>query len=274
MESLIWRIFIGLLLSAFVGGLAYWRRSLTIGGWLGAVITGTATFGFGGWIWGVLLVCFFVSSSLLSHYKEAIKEARAGEKFDKSGRRDFAQVMANGGIASLLALLYAFDQSTALFFAYIGVLATVTADTWATELGVLSTKTPRLIMTWQPVDAGTSGGITATGTLAASAGGFFIGAVAFLMTLIDNMTLQPSIMMPVIGVCSGLAGALFDSILGATVQAIYIDTKNRYTERKVDSQGRSHRLARGWTWMTNDAVNFLSSLFGGTIAILLWIFLS
>jgi len=79
------QIGLGLLLSTAIGGLAYWRQSLTMGGWAGAIVTGTATMGFGGWAWGLALIAFFVSSSALSHYKERIKEQRAAEKFAKGG---------------------------------------------------------------------------------------------------------------------------------------------------------------------------------------------
>lgn len=158
------QISLGLGLSTCIGGLAYWRRSLTRSGWLGAVIVGTGTFGFGGWAWGLTLIAFFISSSILSHYKERIKEQRAAEKFSKGGRRDLVQALANGGLAALCALLYAFlGQPEWLLFAFIGLMATVTADTWATELGVLSPHQPRLITTGRVVEPGTSGGITILG---------------------------------------------------------------------------------------------------------------
>lgn len=40
------------LLSMTISGLAYWRGSLSRSGVLGAVVVGTLTFGFGGWLWG------------------------------------------------------------------------------------------------------------------------------------------------------------------------------------------------------------------------------
>src|SRR3954465_5644591 len=140
------RILAGLILTALIGGVAYWRGSLTSSGWLGAIITGTLTFGFGGWAWGVTLIAFFLSSSVLSHFRQARKQALAGEKFEKGGRRDLAQTLANGGIGAALALIYALSGApVALLAAFAGVMATVTADTWATELGILSPHPPRMI---------------------------------------------------------------------------------------------------------------------------------
>src|SRR5437660_729313 len=87
-------------------------------------------------------IFFFVSSSLFSHFRARDKAAIAADKFSKGSRRDIGQVIANGGMATLLALGYgATSSSTArelLQAGYAGVIATATADTWATELGVLS----------------------------------------------------------------------------------------------------------------------------------------
>ncbi|MCA9975363.1 MAG: DUF92 domain-containing protein, partial [Anaerolineales bacterium] len=60
-------------MSVTIVSLAVWRGSLSKSGAAGALIIGTLTFGLGGWVWGVLLGVFFVSSSLLSHFKEEEK---------------------------------------------------------------------------------------------------------------------------------------------------------------------------------------------------------
>ena len=103
---MIGQLLLGLVLSAVMGGLGYWRRSLTVSGVVGAVLVGTLIFGFGGWIWGLLLITFFVSSSWLSHYRRADKEAVA-DKFAKGSRRDLGQALANGGLGAVLAVAYA-----------------------------------------------------------------------------------------------------------------------------------------------------------------------
>src|SRR5579885_3811254 len=95
---------LGLLLSGIIALLAYRRRSLSRSGVVGAMITGTTTTGMGGWSWGMTLLFFFVSSSLLSHFREREKERTAANKFSKGSRRDLGQVAANGGVATLLAL--------------------------------------------------------------------------------------------------------------------------------------------------------------------------
>jgi len=259
-------IIAGLLLSFLIGGLAYRRRSLTRGGWLGAIISGTATFGFGGWSWGITLIVFFLTSSALSHFRQAKKQQLAGEKFEKGSQRDLFQTLANGGPAALLALLYGLgSQSPALLALFVGIMATVTADTWATELGVLSPRLPRMITTWRVVEPGTSGGITTHGTLAAICGAALIAATTTSIVALErgawSLWLLPAALL------GGIAGSMVDSLLGATVQAIYRAPGTRETERSSGRDGLRYPLLRGWRWMTNDMVNLLSSLIGGAIAL-------
>jgi uncharacterized protein (TIGR00297 family) len=267
------QLLVGLLLSVVIAGFAYWRGSLSPSGAAAALVVGTLTFGLGGLAWGVLLAIFFVTSSVLSHFKEAEKRATADEKFAKGHRRDAGQVLANGGLGALLALLNTIVPATAVpreiwFYLFVGVMATVTADTWATELGTLSPRPPRLITNGRVVEAGTSGGVSPLGTGISLLGGLIIGLVAGLFSggSIWVFTLA--------GALAGLAGSLFDSLLGATVQQIfYCDICQKETERKVHRGSHQTRPLRGWSWMNNDVVNLLSSVVGGIVAAALAVYL-
>jgi uncharacterized protein (TIGR00297 family) len=263
------RILAGLALSVLIGGLAYRRRSLTLGGWLGAILTGTLTCGFGGWAWGLALVAFFVTSSALSHFQQVRKQALAGEKFEKSGRRDLLQALANGGAGAFLALLYGLGgEPPALLAVFAGIMATVTADTWATELGVLSSHPPRLVTTWRLVEPGTSGGVTAAGLAASAAGALAIGLALSIGRALEQGGW--SFWLVAASVVGGVGGSLADSLLGATLQAIYHTPAGGETERPFAPSGAPNQLARGWPWMNNDLVNFLSSLGGGLVALGIW----
>lgn len=249
---------IALGVSLFVVLAARWRRWLSVSGAIAALIVGTLIMGLGGWLWGVLLGVFFVTSSLLSKFKAAEKKQSA-EKFDKGHERDMMQVFANGGLGALLAICHAIWPSPMWFAAYVGVMATVNADTWATELGTLSKRQPRLITTGKRVDIGTSGGVTPEGTLVSLIGGGLIGLVAALWLQELNWIW--------IGAIAGLAGSLFDSLLGATVQQLYWDDVRQKDTEKRFKYGRELQRLRGWSWMTNDAVNLIASIVGGTLAV-------
>jgi uncharacterized protein (TIGR00297 family) len=271
MEVVGLRLLLGLLLSAVVGGIGFWRQSLSRGGVAGAVIVGSLIFGLGGWVWGLLLITFFVSSSFLSHYRQRDKEAVA-EKFAKGGRRDLGQALANGGMGAILAIVSYASQEPVLFAAYLGVMATVNADTWATELGILSRIPPRLITTGQEVSPGTSGGITSLGTWASLAGALLIGAMATALTQVGSLVTGSgwdarALAFPVLAVAGGMAGSLFDSLLGATVQGIYYcDRCGRETESARHRCGQVTLPVRGWQWLNNDLVNFSASMVGGMVA--------
>jgi len=166
--------------------------------------------------------------------------------------------------------------SGVLICAMLGALATSNADTWATEIGALSRSRPRLITRpWQQVSPGTSGGITSLGTAAALAGAILIGLT---YVGLGGLNLDPEswqsagAALTVIAAAEvgGLAGAMFDSVLGATVQGIYRDpARDMLTEKANAPDGRPHPLARGWRWMTNDWVNFIASLAGAGVTALI-----
>ncbi len=256
----------GILFSLAIGGLGYWRGALSASGVLGAVLVGTPTFAFGGWDWGLLLIAFFTSSSGLSRYRAQAKE-HVAEKFAKGARRDLGQALANGGMGALLAVASFLWPSPLWFAAFLGAMATVNADTWATELGVLSTRPPRLITTGRRVPAGTSGGVSLLGTGAALAGAAFIGAMAALCAWAAGSPAPWAHLLS--GAASGLAGSLADSLLGATVQGIsYCPACGKETERRVHVCGTPTRPLRGRAWLNNDWVNLLASAVGAGVGVI------
>ncbi|MBN1317950.1 MAG: DUF92 domain-containing protein, partial [Anaerolineales bacterium] len=249
---MITRILIGLLISGAIGFAGYTKKALNISGVIGAILVGTLIYGLGGWQWGLLLVSFFIGSSLLSRFKEREKTALA-EKFAKGHERDLGQTLANGGLGALLAIasiLVDTSYQPVLFAAFIGAMATVNADTWATEIGVLSAHQPRMITNGQPVQVGTSGGITILGTAATVVGSAFIGSMAIVFSLLGGGSMLSTSQIFLIGTISGLAGAFFDSFLGATIQAIYYcDHCKKETEKTIHICGESTRMIRGWKWL-------------------------
>src|SRR3972149_5199502 len=130
------QLLLGFLLAILIAFLAYHARSLNKSGALAAALTGTIIFGIGGWQWAILLLTFFITSSILSR---AFKKRKQGldEKFSKGYERDAGQVFGNGGIATLFAALHFFyPEASWPWIGFAASLASVNADTWATELGV------------------------------------------------------------------------------------------------------------------------------------------
>lgn len=261
------RLLLSLGLSFLAGGFAYWQGSLMASGWAGAVLVGTLTAGLGGWDWGVLMIVFFVSSSALSRLGARYKAGYVAAQWEKGARRDLGQVLANGGVVAALAVVFAIWPSRPVWAAALGILATVTGDTWATEIGVLSRRQPRLITTGRRVPAGTSGGVTILGSLAALLGATVIGLAALALGLLQH---ERRLWVVPTALLGGAIGVAADSLLGATVQAIaWCPICRSETERRIHSCGSPTVPLRGWPWLSNDLVNALSSAAGGLAALLI-----
>jgi uncharacterized protein (TIGR00297 family) len=265
------QLLVGFLLAILIAIFAWRAGSLSRSGAVAAVLTGGLIFGLGGLPWAVLLLTFFISSSVLTKSFSKCKASLA-EKFSKGGRRDWGQVLANGGLGAILALgntIWPYPEW--MWLAYAGAMAAVNADTWSTEVGVLSPVSPRMITSGKKVERGTSGGITLTGTLAAIGGAALIGTAAIIFAPSSDRLSHLGVI-----ILAGLLGSLFDSVLGATVQAIYwCPTCDKETERHpLHACGTPTNQVRGWSWVNNDLVNFACSLMGAILACGIWLLLA
>src|SRR6185503_13770783 len=199
------QIITGFILALLIAYLAYRAHSLNQSGAFAAAIVGTLVLGLGGPRWAILLLAFFITSSGLGRL---FKERKRGlnEKYSKGHERDAGQVFGNGGLATAFVLVHAlYPESRIGWVGFAAALAAVNADTWATELGVLNPRPPRLITKpYQIVERGTSGGISLIGTIGSLAGSALIGllAASFSPTAAPVSTL-------LIITLAGLAGSLF-----------------------------------------------------------------
>ncbi len=253
------RVAAGIALAAVIAGGARAARSLTTDGAIAATLVGGASVA-AGWSWGALLLAFFLSSSALSRIGIDIKHRRTSAILEKGGARDAAQVLANGGLFAAAAaghIVLPWDGWMAIGG---GALAAATADTWATEMGTLAKGIPRLITTWRPAPPGTSGAVTLTGTT-----GMVLGSAFLTLGMVAAVWPRHVFMAAFVG---GVLGALADSLAGATMQARRrCASCDALTERAIHSCGAHTAHAGGASWMTNDAVNFLCSVVGGSSAL-------
>lgn len=146
-----------------------------------------------------IFLVFLVASVAVTKYGYSKKREMSLYEHERS----WENVLANGLVPTLAALA----SPSIGWGAYVGAVAAVTADKFASELGVLGGQ-PRSLLTWQPAKRGESGCISAFGTLMSLDGGLLIGVAA--------LTLMPSITpwkMVGIGLI-GFAGSFADSIAG------------------------------------------------------------
>ncbi len=141
-----------------------------------------------GWFWTLPPVLFLAVGSLLSGGRRA--------------RRDALQVLANGGMATLWALL-------AEPGAYLTALTVGFADTVATEVGTRLSPRAYLITDLRKVPPGTSGGVSLPGTLAG------LGAALLMLTFL----ILSGVGHPIPFLLSATVGLFSDSLIGATLES-------------------------------------------------------
>ncbi len=247
---------IGAVAASAVAAAAYRAHAIDRGGAIAAVAVGTATYGALGLPGAGVLLAFFVSSVALSRVGKTRKRALLVD-VDKTGARDAAQVLANGGVAALCALAAARFDRDRFAIAFAGAFAAAAADTWATEIGTLVKQPPRSILTLRPIATGLSGGVTFAGSAAMIAGASF---VALVSRVLDERAFGPVLV-------AGTAGALVDSLLGASLQTLrWCPACNRATERERHVCGAPTREIRGISWFGNDAVNVSATVAGAVLA--------
>jgi len=251
--------FVATALGPLVAGLVWWAGLLTTGGAVVAAALGSAV-ALAGLDWMVLLLGFFLTSVLLGRFGRDEKRRRSASVIEKQGPRDAAQVLANGGVFGLGAVAAAGGTSSDTIAAVaLGGLAAAMADTWGTEIGMLSRKVPRSVLTWGQLQPGMSGGVSVLGLVATVGGAVLLGAAA--------VWLRWSPAVAVAAVLGGITGAMADSVLGATLQHRRRSARTgRLTERDVDLDGTPTVHAGGLSWLNNDGVNFAATLIGAGVA--------
>lgn len=217
-----------------LGFITYYRKSLDMFGSAVMIIMGIIIIFSAGANWLLLIVLFLVMSLLATKFSKKYKMSLG----EFEGRRTSKNVISNGVVACFMA---AFGGYYLPFVGgFIGAIATATADTLASEIGVLDPK-PRLITTFQKVDPGTNGAISPLGTGIAIVGAAIIGIAAFILGVLPDFI--PAI---VVAVISGTVGCFADSILGAL----------------FENQG----------WLTNEHVNLFATIVGAIVGILMMTF--
>lgn len=216
--------------------LSIFTRKLTPAGAITGAIVGLLIYKGAGYTGITMLALFFIAGSAATGFNRKQKDQIVAET-KEPGRRTAAQVIANGGVAALLGLFGwlhpAYLPIALLMMA--GSLASATADTLSSELGTIYGKRFYNVLTLKEDKQGLDGVISLEGTLIGVAGAFLIATVyAIGLGWSSNLLLI---------VIAGVAGNLTDSILGASLER------------------------RGL--MKNNTVNFLNTLTGALVCLLM-----
>ncbi|MHA2407168.1 MAG: DUF92 domain-containing protein [Candidatus Ranarchaeia archaeon] len=268
---------IGVIASLIVGFLGVKRKYLKTEAALVAIPIGIFHTGWGGISYMVMLFTFFVSSSLVSKFK-ATKKQEIQDQFEKGSTRDIGQVLANAGIPTIVIFLDNFVFSSPIWFIVaLSNYAAKNSDTWATELGTLSTGKTFQITSLKQVPKGTAGGISVFGTFASMIGALVLASSVFCVRVSALflggtdviLAIFGSLWILIIGTSSGFIGSTLDSLIAATIQKMYFcPTCQLETEKTVHKCGHQTTYLRGWKFLTNDWVNLFSLLGAAGFAII------
>lgn len=220
------------------------KRLLNASGAFAAFLVGTTIIVTTNLFWLLLLMSLLVLAGVATRAKYREKAAR-GTSEAKGGVRRTRNVLANGLVPTLIALLHspldAWLGVGAASLLFVGAVAAAAADTFASEFGGLSDETV-LITTFKPVPPGTDGGISWAGQAAAVVGSAIVAGIGIvLLSLARNFSAPPpapqfSLELMLVVTVAGFIGCQMDSLLGATFEV------------------------RGW--LTKEEVNFLGILSG------------
>jgi uncharacterized protein (TIGR00297 family) len=234
---------------------------LTKSGAIASVIVGLSIYlAFG--IEGLsILGAFFLTSSFWSKFRKD-KKLLAEEKNEKSGQRDILQVMANGGSATVSAILFMLFPSTFWFGFFVTSIAAANSDTWASEIGVLSKSKPIHIIKLEKTDPGTSGALSPLGTYASFLGSLLISALAVMLFSIPYKFI-------IIFALIGFIGSMLDTVFGAIIQRSYVCSVCQLETEKTVHCKEKTKIKKGSHWVNNDVVNFSATtgaaIIGGTL---------
>ncbi|KFA46694.1 hypothetical protein S40293_08066 [Stachybotrys chartarum IBT 40293] len=246
---------------------AWSRQSLTPTGIFAAILT-AAAHAYHPWnLPFVLLFVFFLAGTRVTHVKESVKASMTvGSKGTPGGEgaRTHVQVLANSLMASILTVLHAnqlharadalMDPNTpdpkgticyswggdVLLVGVIANYAAVAADTFSSELGILSKGEPRLITSWnlRKVPRGTNGGVSLLGLGAGVLGSLVIVSATMLFlpscspSTVDlpgggrPWTVEERREFMTFMVIWGALGSVLDSVLGGLFQRSVKDVRS------------------------------------------------
>jgi uncharacterized protein (TIGR00297 family) len=188
------------------------------------------------------LAAFFILSTLATAHKKEQK-ASLEAKPQHPEKRKAGQVFANGGIAALLGIISMPlpEHHVLIALMMVSAISAATADTLASELGMIYGRNAFNILSFKREAKGLDGVISIEGTLLGIAGSVIIACIYSAFTGFDPMGM-------IIIVAAGTLGNLIDSILGALLERKHI--------------------------ISNNMVNTLNTLAGAVSALCLWKLLS
>jgi len=272
-----------LLIALIIGGgtvaLGLRHGVFRLGGALCALTTVLAVIALADWTWAApllvaLAACVWLGGFGAEHKREVLHQARAQQL-------SWEQMLHRLGWPLLMALLFRLlGPHDGYYGAFLGALAVALADWAGSELGLLSAQPPRDIVSGRATRAGVAGAISVLGAVASLAAAWLVGLAALLASMtvawLGHQDLPRTFLwLPLAAMVAGMLGSLLDSFLGASAQGIYYcEGCERHSEEPIHVCGRPALPIRGWPWLTNSLINWVSGIVGSAAMVTLTIWLA
>lgn len=237
------------LLNIAVGCIAFALHWITLSGLVAGVAVGTGIGSAGGLeAWG-LFAAWVTLGSVLTGVGYRRKMA-LGAAQERGGRRGAREAVANGVVPLAFAIMASLDSEFGWELAFLGALATATADTTASELGPLVDTKPRdPLRLWRKQPAGSEGAVSIAGTIFGMGSALAIASLAWAIDFVDSRDI-------IAVTVAATAASYLESILGAYGKPPAPATAIEITER-------SARPGR------NEILNVINTIVGGALSILI-----
>ncbi len=189
-------------------------------GILAATALGFVVGGLGHWTWLLILLGFLLASHKATKWRFDEKKTR-GMSESEDGHRSYGNVIANGGLPGIVAVLaFITEDWYNGIWMFGAAVAVASSDTFASEIGCLDDNV-RMITTMKPCEPGINGGFSPSGQKAAFIGSAMIAVLTFIAWIVtnadvDSMTIgvQKTVFVAIIG----WLGCQMDSVLGAVFE--------------------------------------------------------
>ncbi len=180
----------------------------------------------GHWTWLIILLGFLATAHKATKWRFDEKlEKGLSESLD--GHRSWGNVVANGGLPGLIAILaFILDDHENGIWIFSAAVAVAASDTFASEIGCLDERV-RMITTFKQCEPGVNGGFSPNGQLAAAVGSIIIAALTF----IANQNLELAALVALLG----WLGCQVDSVLGALLENRGLMTKGTVNAAAITS---------------------------------------
>ena len=170
----------------------------------------------GHWTWLVILLGFLGTAHKATKWRFEEKAAK-GLSESSDGHRSWGNVVANGGLPGLVAIIaFILDDHENGVWLFSAAVSVAAADTFASEIGCLDERV-RMITTMKKCEPGLNGGFSPNGQLAALVGSTIIAVLAF----VSEANIELAALVAVVG----WLGCQIDSILGAVLENRGLMTK-------------------------------------------------